>query len=90
MKKAGVVEDSNSPWSPVVLVKKSDDTRRFCVDYRKLNAITVKDLYPLPLIESSLSRLEGGQNLFYYGHAIRILADPDASRLHRENCVCNG
>ncbi|CAF3969994.1 unnamed protein product [Rotaria magnacalcarata] len=43
------VEPSTSPWcSPIVLVRKKDGTIRFCVDYRKLNDITLKDSFPLP------------------------------------------
>ena len=48
MKRQGLVDDSTSPWSsPIVLVKKKDGSTRFCVDYRKLNAVTERDLYPL-------------------------------------------
>jgi len=60
MKSQGIIEDSNSPWSsPVVLVKKPDGTWRFCVDYRKLNSVTVDSVYPLPIIADALNRLEG-------------------------------
>jgi len=60
MKQRGVIEESRSPWvSPVVLVKKKDVSLRFCVDYRKLNAVTVKDSYPLPRIEDILDQLSG-------------------------------
>ena len=46
---AKVVQPSRSPWaSRVVLVTKKDGTPRFCVDYRQLNLVTVKDSYPLP------------------------------------------
>lgn len=53
-----VIQPSTSPWaSPVVLVAKKDGTLRFCVDYRRLNKITKKDVYPLPRIDDSLDRL---------------------------------
>lgn len=54
----GVVTESSSPWAaPVVLVRKKDGSWRFCVDYRKLNAVTHKDAFPLPRIEESLTGL---------------------------------
>lgn len=58
MREQGVVQPSSSPWaSPIVLVPKKDGSQRFCVDYRRLNAITRKDVYPLPRIEDILTAL---------------------------------
>lgn len=60
LKQQDVVEDSQSPWaSPVVMVKKKDNTYRFCVDYQKLNSVTITDSHPLPRVDDSLDALSG-------------------------------
>lgn len=57
-----VIRPSSSPWSsPVVIVRKKDGTPRFCVDYRKLNLITERDVYPLPHIDDIIDRLAGSR-----------------------------
>ena len=54
----GVIQHSQSPWaSPIVLVAKQDGTMRFCVDYRKSNAVTKMDVFPLPRIDDSIDIL---------------------------------
>ena len=60
MLSGGVVRESASPWaSPVVLVRKKSGDIRFCVDYRRLNAVTRKDVFPMPRIDDLLDQLNG-------------------------------
>uniref|UniRef100_A0A8C1LM62 Gypsy retrotransposon integrase-like protein 1 n=1 Tax=Cyprinus carpio TaxID=7962 RepID=A0A8C1LM62_CYPCA len=64
MLEMGVIEESNSDWaSPIVLVPKTDGSVRFCVDYRKVNAVSKFDAYPMPRVDELLDRL--GTARFY-------------------------
>ena len=64
MKEDGVIRDAKSEWeSPVVLIPKSDGSMRFCVDYRRLNELTVRDSYPLPRMADCLDSL--GEAAFF-------------------------
>jgi len=86
MLSTGVIEPSSSPWaSPVCLVKKKERTYRFCVDYRRVNAVSRKDAFPVPDIHDALDHLRGAKyfatfdllsgywqlGLTFYAHAFR-------------------
>ncbi len=64
MLELGVIEESHSDWaSPIVLVPKMDGSVRFCVDYRKVNAVSKFGAYPMPRVDELLDRL--GSARFY-------------------------
>ncbi|KAH7624275.1 putative Transposon Tf2-6 polyprotein [Nannochloris sp. 'desiccata'] len=58
----GLIRHSKSPWaSPVLFVPKKDGSLRFCVDYRGLNKVTVRDEHSLPIVEDQIRRLTGAK-----------------------------
>src|SRR3989440_2193439 len=57
MEKSGIIRRSYSPWaSPVVIIDKKDGSKRFCIDFRKVNDITKTDAHPLPRIDDLLEQ----------------------------------
>ena len=59
---AGVVRPSNSPWCNTVVLVRKEGSLCFCIDFRRLNALTIKDSHPLPRICETLESLAGAAN----------------------------
>ncbi|XP_041674153.1 uncharacterized protein LOC121529981 [Drosophila eugracilis] len=74
----GVNEESKSPWSNRTTVVSKAGKDRFCLDARKLNYLTIKDVYPLPSIDGILSRID---QLFTFPDDLLILGRPASRRM---------
>ena len=58
----GYCRPSNSPWpSPVCMVRKKDGSYRYCVDYRRMNSVTIEDAFPVPDVKDALDSLRGAK-----------------------------
>ena len=59
----GIIEPSNSDWSTPIVMVKRNGKYRFCLDFRKVNAVTKKDIYPVPYMSVILDRLPSAKRL---------------------------
>ena len=75
---AGAIRPSQSLWcNAVVLVRKKDGSLRFCIDFRRLNARTKKNAYPLPRMQETMESMVGAQHFSCMDLKRWVLASSD-------------
>ncbi len=85
---AKVIQESNSDWSSApVLILKRDGKVRYCIDFRQLNSVIVKDAFPLPLIGECLDTLTGTQYFSTLDVASGYFKYRHSPRGPSQNCI---
>ena len=86
--KAGIIRPSKSPYaSQVVIVRKKTGEIRLCVDFRKLNAISIRDSFPLPRIEEALQAVQAGYLVLFFQSGPGLSPDGHGGRRYSKNSI---
>ena len=83
----GFIRLSSLEWGcPALFVKKKDQSLRMCVDYRPLNAVTIKNKYPLPRIDILFDELSKAKSVFQDRFEVWVSPNQDSSARYPEDC----